>query len=160
MKGTGRPSWRKIVFDNQGVGAIEFAIFLPLLVILIIGIADTARVISARLTLQQAVHRALEKAAVGTVRSDYLYLRGDVAAAAAIPVTNVIVDAWLECNRARQGSFSGACEEGQMVSRYVRVTARTSYKSMFPLSEYSIPSLRSGPDGTVALSATAALRIQ
>ena len=153
-------AWRRLGSSTKGVGAIEFALFAPVLAIMILGVADTARVISTRLTLQQAVNRALEKAAVGTVQTDYQYLAVEVASAAAIPVGNVDVDAWLECDRTRQPLLSGSCEEGQMVSRYVRLTARKEHKLLFPLSKFGVKVLNSGPDGTMPMKAESALRVQ
>jgi Flp pilus assembly pilin Flp len=160
MSVTWPTAYRRFAASTKGVGAIEFALFAPVLAIMILGVADTARVISTRLTLQQAVNRALEKAAVGTVQTDYQALGAEVATAASIPVGNVEVDAWLECDRARQSLLSGSCEEGQMVSRYVRLTARKDHKLLFPLSKFGVKVLNSGPGGTMPIKAESALRVQ
>ncbi len=157
------PSWLRrgpepLRRADRGASLIEFALFAPVLALMIMGISDVAMGYSAKLKLEQAAYRSLEKVAVGTVQSDYSYLRAEAATAAEVPITNVTVDNWLECDRVRQASFDGTCPAGQMISRYVQITILSTFRPAFPYG----PLARSfsGTDGSFAISAGAALRIQ
>lgn len=144
--------------DERGASMVEFALFVPILAVMVMGITDVSMGYSRKLTLEQAAYRALERVAVGSVQSDYSYLRAEAAAAAGVPVANVTVDNWLECDGVRQTSFNGVCPETQMVSRYVRVAITATYTPSFnygPLARGF-----AGANGTVPISASASLRIQ
>jgi Flp pilus assembly pilin Flp len=138
--------------DQRGASVIEFALFAPILAVMVMGVSDLAMGYSKKLVLEQAAYRSLEKVAVGTVQSDYTFLKAEAATAAGVPVTSVTVDNWLECDRVRQASFTGSCASGQMTSRYVEVSISSTYSPRFnygPLGGSAVP-----------ISATAALRIQ
>jgi Flp pilus assembly protein TadG len=145
---------------ERGVSVVEFALIAPLLAFIIVGITDLARAFGEQLSLEQAVHRALEKAAVGSVKTDYTDLRVEAAAAAGVPVDNVVLDNWLECDRARQAAFEGTCEATQMTSRYVSLRVSSKFKPMFAFSFGSVKLFQTGADGTVAISARSSLRVQ
>jgi Flp pilus assembly pilin Flp len=148
---------KRLASSDRGVAAIEFALLVPVLAIMLLGVMDSARAIGTKLSLQQAINRGLEKAAVGTVQTNYLNLQAEVATAAGIPATAVSVDAWLECDRVRQSLFSGSCEENQMVSRYVRLTAHAEFRPFFAYSNWG---QKRTSGGTVRLTAEEALRVQ
>ena len=80
--------------DERGVSVIEFAFVAPIMMALILGVTDLSRAFATRLTLQQAANRAVEKAGVGTVQTDYNSLKAEAAAAAGVAATAVAVDAW------------------------------------------------------------------
>lgn len=138
--------------DERGTSVIEVALFAPILGVMVMGVTDLAMGYARKLTLEQAAYRSLEKVAVGSVQSDYSFLRAEAATAAGVPQSSVAVDNWLECDRARQTDFAGSCAAGQMTSRYVQVTINGSYTPRFSL----------GPLGSssVPLQASAAVRIQ
>lgn len=144
--------------DERGASVIEFGLLAPVLALLVVGISDISMGYSAKLTLEQAAYRALEKVAVGTVQPDYNYLKAEAASAAGVPVSAVTVDNWLECNRVRQASFTGVCPNGQMISRYVSIEINWTYDPSFSYG----PLARSlgGANGMVPIRANAALRIQ
>jgi len=144
--------------DERGSSMIEFALFAPLLAVMVMGITDVSMGFSRKLTLEQAAYRSLERVAVGSVQSDYSYLRPEAAAAAGVPLANVAVDSWLECDGTRQTDFNGSCPETQMISRYVRISITGSFEPTFnygPLARNF-----AGDDGNVPIAASAALRIQ
>jgi Flp pilus assembly protein TadG len=147
------PRIRSLAGDERGVSVIELAFYAPILSSVIIGIVDLAQAYSQRLLIQQAVHRALEKAAVGSVQSDYTYLKAEAATAAGVQQTAVTVDAWLECDQVRQPLFDGTCTSPAMTSRYVKLTVNGSYTPMFP---YFLKTT----NGKVALTASSSLRVQ
>jgi hypothetical protein len=123
---------------------------------MLMGVTDLAMGYSTKLRVEGAIYRALEKVAVGSFQADYeTYLKAEAATAAGVPTSAVAVDSWLECDRARQADFAGACAEGQATSRYVKVTITTSYTPRFSYG----PLVRS-TNGTVPIEANASLRIQ
>jgi Flp pilus assembly protein TadG len=140
--------------DTRGASVIEFALFAPILAMMAMGISDFAMGYSAKLKVEGAVYRTLEKISVGSVQSDYQYLKAEAATAAGVPQSAVTVDNWLECNRVRQTDFTGVCADGQDTARYVSVAISTSYT----------PRFNYGPlvttNGTVPISASSSLRIQ
>ena len=156
MIGTLSRLWR----SDRGVSAVEFAMVLPFLGMMIVGIVDVSRGFVSRIALQQAIDRTLEKAAVGTVQTDYDFLRAEAAAAAAIPLERVVLDTWLECNGARQPLFSGSCESDQMVSRYVSISARSNFKPMFRYGAFGMKLFATDSAGISTMSTTSVLRVQ
>jgi Flp pilus assembly protein TadG len=142
--------------DDKGASVIEFALFAPVLGVMLMGVTDLAMGYSTKLRVEGAIYRALEKVAVGSFQSDYAtYLQAEAATAAGVPTSAVAVDSWLECDRIRQASFAGACAAGQATSRYVKVTITTSYTPRFSYG----PLVRTS-NGTVPIEANASLRIQ
>lgn len=144
--------------DRRGTSVIEFALFVPLLALAVLGISDIAMGHSRKTTIEQAVARALEKVAVGTVAADYSALRTEVATAAQVAPGDVAVDQWLECDRVRQASFTGTCGSGEEIARYISLRVAASYTPAFrygPLARGF-----ANPDGTVPITAFKALRLQ
>ena len=146
--------------DARGVSVIELALTAPFLAFLVMGMTDLARGMANKLMLEQAAHRALEKAAVGTVQSDYTFVKTEAATAAGVPATDVTVTTWLECDGTAQAAFDGVCPAGQMYSRYVRVTINSSFRPSFNYSKlgYNVFGISAG--GTLAQTGSATVRVQ
>jgi Flp pilus assembly protein TadG len=142
---------------ERGAGVIEFAFVAPMLAILTVGIVDLGRGYSAKLTLEEAAYRSLEKVSVGTVQSDYTFVKTEAATAAGVPEANVTVDNWLECDGSRQGAFDGSCTSTQQTTRYVKVTITDTFKPSFPYGKWL---LGANSTGGVALSSTQSVRVQ
>ena len=145
--------------DARGASVIEFALFAPILGMMLMGVSDLAMGYSAKLRVEQAAYRGLEKVAMGTVQTDYDYLRTEAANSdgpGGIEAGEVTVDMFLECNETRStGGFNGVCAAGQRTARYVRLTVTDTYTPRF-----SYGRVFGNAQGVVPLSATAALRIQ
>ena len=145
--------------DTRGASVIEFGLFVPILAMMMMGISDFAMGYSAKLRVEAAAYRGLEKVAMGTVQSNYDYLKAEAAAsdgAGGIEAAEVTVDTWLECNETRSpNGFSGNCAAGERTARYVSLTVTDTYTPRF-----NYGSLLGNSQGVVQLSATSALRIQ
>lgn len=137
---------------------IELGLFAPILAVMVMGISDVAMGYSRKLTLEQAAYRVLERVAVGSVQSDYTYLKPEAAAAAGVPESSVTVDSWLECDRVRQADFNAICADGQMISRYVQIGIAGSYRPSF--SAGPLARRYGAANGNVPISVSTALRIQ
>ena len=149
--------FRRLRGDDSGASVVEFALFIPVFSVMVMGVSDVAMGYSTKLQIEQAAYRALEKVALGTV-TNYQTLRDEVAASdgsGGIQASNVTVDNWLECNRVRQASYTGTCTTGQDTARYVSVTVNWSYTPQF---EYG--PLVGNSSGVVPITASASLRVQ
>lgn len=125
-----RPDFRR---ENRGTSVIEMAFMLPICISLIIGVIDVARAYSQKLKLEQVGQRAIEMVtAAGLVGSHYGFVRTEAATASGLPLSQVAVDNWLECNGVRQQSFEAVCPDGQTAARYVAVSIRDNYEPIFP----------------------------
>ncbi|HEX8579140.1 MAG TPA: TadE/TadG family type IV pilus assembly protein [Allosphingosinicella sp.] len=145
---------RPMLRDERGVSAVEFAFLAPVLSVLIVGMIDFSSAISQRFTLQQAVNRSLEmiqanRAPVGANGGspDYTFLKQEVASAANIPLGNVTMEQWLECNGAKQGSFTGTCPDNNDTARYLQLKATKEFRGKMYLKSFT-------------LAATSAVRVQ
>lgn len=149
-----RSLWR----DARGVSVIEFAFIGPTVVLLILGIIDGARAVSAKLTLDQVVYRALEKAQVGTTQSDYdTFLKTEVTNAG-IPAANATVTTWLQCDNETPIAMTASCDSGEQTTRYVQLTVTNTFRPSFGYGKWFLGANAS--TGLITLSSTAALRIQ
>ena len=146
--------------DERGVSVVELGLVAPVIAFLIIGLTDIARGFASKLNLEQAAYRSLEKAAVGTVQSDYAYLQAEAATAAGVPSGNVAVTYWLECDQVTQADWAGVCLSTQMTSRYVRVTITSTYRPTFNYSYVGKNFLGVAANGTITQTGSATLRVQ
>ena len=137
--------------DQSGTSVIELALIMPILLVTFVGIVDCARLISAKLTLQQAAERTAEMATAGGVASAaFTTLQAEAAAAAGVSTGNVTVTYWLECDGTRQSDFAGSCTSGQQVGRFASISINNTFVPTFPLI------YRNG----VALTGAASVRVQ
>ncbi|MES2905158.1 MAG: TadE/TadG family type IV pilus assembly protein [Pseudomonadota bacterium] len=142
--------------DERGTSAIEMALALPILAGLLIGMVDMSLGFAAKLHLEQAAQRSIEKAMQGT-KSTTLYdtLKVEGAAAAGVNPSAVVVDYWLECNGARKSDFETNCTAGQSYARYLTVEITKAYTPMF-----SARFAGANADGTYTLRGRAGIRVQ
>lgn len=151
MTGAVRALLRRLKRDSRGASVIEFAFVAPAVGLLVVGIADYGRGFSERFALESAAHAALERASAGNTSKDYTYLKKEAADAAGVPVENVTVDNWLECDGKRMSNYEGVCSAGQEIARYVYIRLTKNYQ----------PSFRwTGGGKTIPIAGDAAVRIQ
>ena len=141
---------RRLKRDARGTSVIEFALVAPILGVLVVGIADYARGFSERFALEAAAHRALERAGVGSTYSDYSFVRQEAATAAGVPLENVTLDNWLECDGTRMSLYSAACADGQQVTRYLHVKIVKTFEPNFKWTRSAEP-IRIQGDAAVRL---------
>ena len=150
--------------DERGASVIEMALVAPFLATLVIGMVDLSRGYSAKLQLEQAAQRSIEKAMQGKKEVDlYQTLKDEAATAAGVATSAVTVKYWLECNGVSQYTtqasmttdFEKVCPAGQQYSRYVDVSITKNYAPMF-----NTKFLGSKSDGTFDLVGKAGIRVQ
>lgn len=142
---------RRLRRDEKGASLVEFTMIAPFLGLLTVGIADYSRGFSERFALENAAHRTLERAGVGTSKSDYSFLRQEAATAAEVPIENVTLDNWLECAGKKMPTYTEPCQEGEQGARYIYIKIEKTYQLSM-----SLP----GQASSMRLSGDAAVRVQ
>ena len=140
--------------DERGVSAVEFAFLAPILATLILGIIDLSTGLSHRFTLQKAVNRSLEMVQANRVATgpqggtpNYDFLKQEVATAADVPLGNVTLTKWRECNGVPQSSYEGSCADDVDMARYLQLMVTKDFSGKLYLKP-------------VVLRASSAVRVQ
>lgn len=155
--------FQSLARDESGASLIEMGLAMPVLASLLIGMVDISRAYSAKLQLEQAAYRAIEKVQqYNTTSSTYNTLKSEAAAAATaagftgVTDSNVTVDYWLECNGTRAANYDSVCPGSQTYARWVTVDINANFTPMFASRRW--PGANS--DGTFTLHGQAGLRTQ
>ncbi len=154
----------QIIRDERGASLIELALVLPVLGTMLVGMVDISRGYSAKLQLEQAAQRSIEKAMNGK-KATALFetLVAEAVAAANVSPSAVQVRYWLECNGVSQNSsastmavdYEKKCGDNVAYARYVNVRIQKTYTPMFQARL-----LGSNADGTFTLVGQAGIRVQ
>lgn len=148
-----------LVRDERGVSMLEFGLFFPILALMVLGTIDLARGLANKFAIEQAAQRAIEMATLGgRPRGDYTYLQTEAAAAAGVPVDNVVVSKWLECDGVSADYFS-SCTSTQQTARYVSVSIYKDYTPMFEWMPF-LGRVSRRTDGKIRLTADSGVRVQ
>lgn len=141
--------------NERGTSVIELAIIAPVLLVFLAGVTDLGRGWTEKYRLQQAVNRSLEQAQTGR-DVEYSHLRTEAAAAAGVPLEQVVQEQWFECSgSSTKRAWNFECPAG-IPARYVKLTINGSYAPLFGSMGYLTPQA----DGTVRLTAHATLRVR
>jgi len=150
--------------DERGTSVIEMALVAPLLASLVIGMTDLSRGYSAKLQLEQAAQRSIEKAMNGDKETAlFETLQAEAVAAAGVDENAVEVRYWLECDGVSQNTspstmetdYEKVCADDAAYARYVNVRIEKTYSPMF-----GVKFLGANPDGTFTLVGEAGIRVQ
>ena len=153
-----------LVRDERGTSVIELALVAPILASLIVGMSDLSRAYSAKLQLEQAAQRSIEKAMNGRKESAlFETLKAEAVAAAGVNASAVEVRYWLECDGVSQNTspstmtadYGKVCEDDETYARYVNVKIQKIYTPMFDVKWPG-----SNPNGTFTLVGEAGIRVQ
>jgi Flp pilus assembly protein TadG len=146
-----------ILRDERGNSFIEMALAAPLIAALFVGMVDVSRAVSAKVELEQAAQRAVEKVQAQSVfkTNQASTVKSDAEAAGGTGST-ATVTYWLECNHdgVHLDFDTGSCSTGQSYARYVNVNIQKSftplYGNMFP----------GATNGAVTVKGRAVVRVQ
>ncbi len=147
---------RELRSDQRGTSILEFAFAVPIFAAAVVGIGDLGRGYSERFALQQAANRTLELAHLGSMKSNYDFLKAEAATAAGVTVSNVVLESWLECDGGAKKAFDATCADEEQIARYLTLTINSTFEPSFGSVGY--PNAQA--DGKVPISATASLRVQ
>ena len=149
--------------DERGASIIEMAMVMPVLASLLIGMVDISRAYSAKLQLEQAANRAIEKVQqYQASESTYDTLKTEAGSAARaagfsnVADNDVVIDFWLECDGTRQINYDTTCSSGQTYARWVTVDIPGTFTPMFSSRRWP----GANTDGTFTLHGRAGLRTQ
>jgi len=154
---------KSLARDENGASLIEMGLALPILSSLLIGMVDISRAYSAKLQLEQAAYRAIEKVQqYQATESTYDTLKNEVVAAAAsagftdVDASKVTIDYWLECGGVRQSNYDSTCASLPLTARYITVDVTHNFTPMFASRRWP----GSNSDGSYTLHGRAGLRTQ
>ena len=149
---------RNLWSDERGNSFIEMALFAQILAALLFGTVDLSRAYSAKLELEQAAQRVIERVQASEYKtSDNSTLQSEATSAAGTGAS-ATATAWLECNN--DGSHldydSGTCANStDPYARYFQITVQKPFTPMFGGSIFP-----GAVNGVVTLRATAGVRTQ
>lgn len=153
-----------LVRDERGTSIIELALMAPILASLVIGMSDLSLAYSAKLQLEQAAQRSIEKAMNGKKEAAlFETLLAEATEAADVAEDAVEISYWLECNGVSQNTspstmeadYGKVCPDDETYARYVNVRIEKGFEPVFS-SEW----LGANPDGTFTLVGEAGIRVQ
>jgi Flp pilus assembly protein TadG len=149
---------RTLLRDERGNSFIEMALVTPVFAALLVGMVDISRAVSAKVNVEQAAQRAIEKVQATDFETGDISTLEDDAEAAAGSGSSATADAWLECNH--DGTHldydTGTCATGANYARYVRVRITGTYTPIFGTRLF--PGANS--NGTVNVGGQATVRTQ
>ncbi|HEX8526185.1 TadE/TadG family type IV pilus assembly protein [Allosphingosinicella sp.] len=147
--------------DSRGVTLVEFGLLFPILAVMVLGTIDVSRGLSTKFALEQAAQRTIEIASLGDrPQQDYSFLRAHAAAAAEVPIAQVTVSQWLECDNVRQSSFNGVCQGDEQAARYVEISLYQDYLPSFSYGPFASGFANARSDGSLRIVADAGVRVQ
>ena len=164
----------RLARDERGASIVELALLAPVLGTLMLGMVDLGRALSARHDLQRAANGTMQLAMTRVVtadaeggEADYGFLKQAAAEAAGVPLANVALAKWRECNGEAQDEYEAVCppvdedgeEVAQEVARYVKIRITSSYVPAFRYGPIALSSAAEA-DGTLVMTAEAAVRVQ
>ena len=151
---------QRLVRDEGGASLIELALIMPFFASMVIGVVDLSRAYSAKLQLEQAAYRAIEKVQQYQASEDtYSTLSSEAttaATAAGFSNPTVVIDYWLECDGVRQASYDSTCATAGQTARWVKVDISGRFTPLFSSRHW--PGANS--DGTFTLHGKAGIRTQ
>lgn len=142
---------RRLVCDQTGASAVEFALVAPMLIALVVGLADFGSALRERMQLTAAAHAGIQYAARNPDNPGGI--SSAVNAASSIPSARLTVSTTTACECADGSAVAcagGACPAGS-ARTYVTVAVSESYPLLF---DYP------GLGTSISLSAQASQRIE
>lgn len=147
--------------NEEAVAVIELALAAPLLMLLFVGMVDLSLLASAKIDLEQAAQRTTDYAlAKRPTNGDGTYLANEAAGVAKVPLTNVTVELFLECNGVRQVSFDTPCSPGQAQARFASIEIRKKVEMTFNWKKMASFYEQTEQDSEVQLAGDSVVRFQ
>jgi hypothetical protein len=129
-------SWRNSLADRRGVSAVEFALCVPIALVLLVGLCEMGRAWAQNLALHKGVEAGVRFAAQSALRlsgsalasAENLVKRGTLDASAPL-----LLDKWND-GGARLTFTTRAFSTGGVSGQVVRAEAAVPYAPIFPVS--------------------------
>ena len=148
----------RIIRDQRGTSVIELAIAAPILSVFLIGMVDLSRAYSAKLQVEQAAQRTIEKVQRnGFSLGDQTSLQTEAETVAGTGSSATVV-ATLECTSSGGAvtvkAFNQTCLDTDTFARYLRVQITKPYSPFFRM-RFGVAA-----NANYTLHGNAALRVQ
>jgi Flp pilus assembly protein TadG len=140
--------------SDNGNATVEFALLLPLMLLLVLGAVDFARLFYAAITVASAARAGVQYGAQDTIKAKDTTGMQTAASNDAADITGVTATAQAYCECAdgtRVDCITGTCSGGTKPPAYVQVTVQKTFTT---LVDYP------GIPHNTALSRTAIMRVQ
>ena len=137
--------------DERGSIAVEFALTVPLLIVIVVGLADFGRAFYDRMALETAARGAVQFAR--QYPHDIAGIRLAALNAGQLPagVTVDVPAPFCECPNGASVGCGSACPSGEGVLRFLSVTVREDFETLFPYP---------GMPSPLPLTGSAVIRVQ
>ncbi len=148
-----RPGIRPYGLDHRGNILIEFALVLPVLFILLVGLLDLGRFGLQKSAMLQGARAGGQYALVAHGESSNINTTAQNATGlTGVTATNTV---FCECVSGTAVSCSITCGSGQTLKRYVTVTTNKTFSSVLSLSTLSFAGMGSwSPPTSITASIT------
>lgn len=148
-----RPGIRPYGLDHRGNILIEFALVLPVLFILLVGLLDLGRFGLQKSAMLQGARAGGQYALVAHSESSNINTTAQNATGlTGVTATNTV---FCECVSGTAVSCSTTCGSGQTLKRYVTVTTNKTFSSVLSLSTLSFAGMGSwSPPTSITASIT------
>ena len=151
-------SMKQLGRDEGGASIIELALVMPFLAAMVMGVAELSMAYSAKLKLEQAAYRSIEKVQqYRDTSSTFATISAEAttaATAAGFTSPTVTVDYFLECDGTRQTTYNMTCSTSQTENRWITVDIAATYTPMFATRAWP----GANANGTFTLHGKAGLR--
>jgi len=136
----------KLARAERGAAIIELAFVAPVIALMTVGVVDLSNGFSAKLRLEQAAQRSIEKvmqttgvtSVEDTIAAEALCQYNGVnedgsCKPAPLTAANVTVTHTLYCNNAATPTADPDCAPGETESKWIKVSLWTEFEPLFPL---------------------------
>ena len=136
----------KLLRAERGAAIIELAFVAPVIALMTVGVVDLSNGFSAKLRIEQAAQRSIEKIMQTTgVTSVETTIANEAICqyngtnqdgsckTAPLTAANVTVTHTLYCDAATTPTANPDCAPGEVESKWIHVTLWTEYTPLFPL---------------------------
>jgi len=163
---TARPTaLLKLVRDEKGTGALELGLALPMLLLLLAGMIDMSRFVSARIDVEQAAIEATDYALAVRPGSggstDMAAIKRVAANAAGVATTDATAVMTVECDGVQQSKWDSSCSSSQDQARLISVSVKQTVDTVFDWpSMASALGWSSSISQDITVTGTSVVRIQ
>lgn len=141
----------RLLANRDGNVAVEFALVLPMLILILGGVIDFGRAFYDQMALETAARSAVQYARQNP--GDATGIQLAATSAGGLPATATVdaLQVFCECPDGSSIGCSTVCATGEALLRFLSITVREDFETLFPYPGVSSP---------LALAGTAVIRVQ
>lgn len=141
----------RLAANRDGNVAVEFALVLPMLILIFAGVVDFGRAVYDRMALETAARGAVQYARQNPADATGIQLAA--LSAGGLPATATVdaLQVFCECPDGSSIGCGTVCASGEPLLRFLSVTVREDFETLFPYP---------GVPSPLALAGSATIRVQ